>query len=258
VIEDDSVVGDGSQLNARVVVKSHTVIGCDNQIAEGAVVGGRPQHLQAGDKVGRLRIGNRNVIRENATIHRALNTDQETWIGDDCLIMVNAHVGHDCTLGDHVILANNVMLAGHVSVADRAYLSGAVGVHQFCRIGKLAMVGGQAHANQDVPPYVTVDGRSSQIVGLNVIGLRRAGFPATEIHQLKSAYRVLFRRGLTWTESLEILEREFKEGPAADFHSFLKASQRGIIQERRVPRGATVPLPAQGEPVDAPRVRRVG
>jgi UDP-N-acetylglucosamine acyltransferase len=258
VIEDDAVVGDGCHLAARAVVKSDTVMGCDNQVAEGAILGGRPQHLQAGEQVGRLRIGNRNVIRENATIHRALKPKQETWIGDDSLIMVNAHVGHDCILGDHVILANNVMLAGHVSVAERAYLSGAVGVHQFCRIGKLAMVGGQAHANQDVPPYVTVDGRSSLIVGLNVIGLRRAGFSASQLHQLKSAYRVLFRNGLTWVEALDILKTEFTEGPAADFHPFLEATKRGIIQERRVPRGATVPLPSQAEPLDTPRVRRVG
>ena len=122
-------------------------------------------------------IGSDNTIREYATVHRAaLVADHNTTIGDHCLLMVGAHVAHDCRLGNQVILTNNVMLAGHVTVADRAYISGAAGVHQFCRIGTLAMVGGQAHLSQDVPPYVTVDGMSSLVVGLNKIGLRRAGY----------------------------------------------------------------------------------
>ena len=121
-------------------------------------------------------------------------------IGDNCLLMVDSHVAHDCHLGNNVIVTNNAMLAGHVRVDDRAYISGAAGVHQFCRVGTLAMVGGQAHLVQDVPPYVTVDGLSSLVVGLNKIGLRRAGYDQAAIQHLMAAYRVIYRSGLRWAD----------------------------------------------------------
>jgi UDP-N-acetylglucosamine acyltransferase len=161
-------------------------------------------------------------------------------------------------------MANNVMLAGHVTVDDRAYLSGAVGVHQFCRIGRLAMVGGQSHVTQDVPPFVTVDGRSSLIVGLNTIGLRRSGISNEHLLELKEAYRIVYRSGLTWAETLAALQARFSWGPAAEFYPFLAATQRGVIQERRMPRRATVVLPPPADLEDAakrpeiPRVYRAG
>jgi UDP-N-acetylglucosamine acyltransferase len=228
-------------------------MGRRNEIHDGAVLGGRPQHLRAGDRLGELRIGHENTIRENVTIHRALNEGEETLLGDHNLLMVNAHVAHDCRLGDHTIITNNVMLAGHIEVEDRAYLSGGVGVHQFLRIGRYAMVGGMGHIKADVPPYVLIDGDSSKVVGLNVIGLRRGGFTTPEINQLKAAYRVLYRSGLRWQETLERLQREFPSGPAARFYTFLSTSQRGIVQERRVPREATIPIPPA--PVDPPNLR---
>ena len=126
--------------------------------------------------------------------------------------MVNAHVAHDCRVGSHTIITNNVMLAGHVTVGDYAYLSGGVGVHQFCRIGSHCMVGGQSHINKDVPPYVTVDGLSTRVVGLNVIGLKRRGFTPDEILQLKQAYRIIYRQGLTWEQVLETLSATFTVG----------------------------------------------
>ena len=253
------------RLGARVVVKTGTILGEANEIGEGTVLGGRPQHLRATDRVGKLLIGQRNVIRENVTIHRGLTPDTVTQIGDGNLIMVNAHVAHDCHLGSHAILANNVMLAGHVTIGDRAYLSGAVGIHQFCRVGRLAMVGGQSHITQDVPPFVTVDGRTSCIVGLNVIGLRRAGFSGDEIQQLKEAYRVIYRGGLKWADTLKRLQVEFSNGPAAEFYPFLLVTNRGVVQERRVPRKATLPLSVvpgrredAAERIASPRVLRVG
>ena len=160
-------------------------------------------------------IGAGNTIRENVTIHRALVTEHATTIGDNCLLMVCSHVAHDCRLGNNVIVTNNGMLAGHVHVDDRAYISGAAGVHQFCRVGTLAMVGGQAHIVQDVPPYVTIDGLSSLVVGLNKIGLRRAGYDQATIQELMAAYRVIYRSGLRWTELLEQLRTRFPTGPAA-------------------------------------------
>jgi UDP-N-acetylglucosamine acyltransferase len=134
------------------------------------------------------------------------------------------------------------MLAGHVHVDDRAYLSGAAGVHQFCRVGVLAMVGGQAHLVQDVPPYVTVDGLSSLVVGLNKIGLRRAGYSPSAIQELMAAYRVIYRSGLRWAEILEQLRTLFPTGPAALFYEFLSTTARGIVSERRAPPGATIRL----------------
>jgi UDP-N-acetylglucosamine acyltransferase len=163
------------------------------------------------------------------------------------------HVAHDCRVGNNTIFANNAMLAGHVTVGDRAYLSGAVAVHQFCRIGSLAMVGGQSHVTKDVPPYVTVDGLSSFVVGLNQIGLRRAGFSLEDIRRLKEAYRVIYRSRLTWNEILGRLQKEFCQGPPAQFHQFLSTTTRGILSERRLPPGATIKL--RQEPQEDARLK---
>lgn len=242
VIEPDVVIGDRCRLETRVVIRRGTRLGPDNRIFEGAVLGGLPQHVRMPEHPGLVVIGAGNVIRENVTIHRSLYPHEATRIGDNNLLMVNVHVAHDCQLGSNIIVANNTMLAGHIEVADRAYLSGAVAVHQFCRIGAYAMIGGQAHINQDVPPYVTVDGLTSRIVGLNFVGLRRAGFRSEEILQLKEAYRLIFRSGLKWEEILEVLRREFAEGPAALFYSFLRSTKRGILSERRPPAELTLKL----------------
>jgi UDP-N-acetylglucosamine acyltransferase len=245
VVESDVTIEDGCTLDARVVVKSGTTLGPNNRVFEGAVIGGLPQHVHIPENPGRVVIGAGNTIRENVTIHRALETDDATQIGDGNLLMVNSHVAHDCRIGNNVILTNNVMLAGHVTVGDRAYLSGAAAAHQFCRIGSLAMVGGQAHLSKDVPPFVTVDGLSSLVVGLNQIGLRRAGYSGIEVRRLKEAYRVIYRSGLTWNEILTKLREEFTEGLAAMYHQFLSTTTRGIVCERRPPPGATIRINAQ-------------
>jgi UDP-N-acetylglucosamine acyltransferase len=241
VIEPDVVIGPGCRLASRVVIKSGTVLGPNNQVFEGAVLGGMPQHIHMPERIGRLIIGSGNTIRENVTIHRALEEEDATILGDNNLLMVNVHIAHDCRLGNNTIFANNSMLAGHVTVGDRAYISGAAGVHQFCRVGSLAMVGGQSHIVKDVPPFVTVDGLSSFVVGLNQIGLRRAGH-GSEVRRLKEAYRVIYRNGLTWTEVLARLKDEFSDGLAAQFYQFLSTTTRGIVQERRLPPGATIRL----------------
>jgi len=238
VIEGGTWIGDGCRLEARVVIKEGTILGVENHIFEGAVIGGLPQHINMPEKPGQVIIGSGNTIRENVTIHRALEEDEATVVGDNNLLMVNVHIAHDCRVGNNTIFANNVMLAGHVTVADRAYLSGAVAVHQFCRIGAYAMVGGQAHINKDVPPYVTVDGLSSYVVGLNQIGLRRAGFSSAEIRILKEAYRIIYRSGLSWNEVLRALRERYPEGPAAQFYPFLSTTTRGIVPERRSLNGA--------------------
>lgn len=245
IVESGVKIGDRCKLAGRVVVKTGTTLGTDNTIHENAVIGGPPQHLKAGSTTGDVRIGNGNIIREFVTIHRGLNSGESTVIGNENMLMVGLHVAHDCRIGNRTIMANSVMLAGHVEVGDHAYVSGAVGVHQFARIGPYAMVGGQAHVHKDVAPFVTVDGATGLVVGLNSIGLRRNGFSPQDIQQLKAAYRVVFRRGLPWAEVLSQLQADFPTGPAASFYTFLSQSQRGLLQERRIPRTATLPLPSE-------------
>jgi UDP-N-acetylglucosamine acyltransferase len=247
VVESDVKIGDGCVLASRVTLKCGTTLGPNNDVCEGAILGGRPQHKRAGNQIGELHIGSGNTIHENVTIHRALHPGEATVIGDHNLIMVNAHIAHDCRVGNHTIMANNVMLAGHVTVGNNAYLSGAAGIHQFCRVGEYAMVGGQAHISQDIPPFVTVDGQSSRVVGLNIVGLRRAGFSSADIAQLKQAYRVIYRGGMTWAETLQKLAETFHDGPATQFRSFMSAGKRGFVQERRVPRNAILSFPRPDE-----------
>jgi UDP-N-acetylglucosamine acyltransferase len=241
VVEPGVEIGDNTTLASRVVIRTGTKLGCDNMVCEGAVIGGMPQHVHLPQFPGRVVIGDGNVIRENTTVHRAMDAEKVTQIGSGCLLMVGAHVAHDCTVGDNVILTNNSLLGGHVTVADRAYVSGNVAVHQFCRIGRLAMVGGLARVTRDVPPFLMIDGASAMVVGLNRIGLRRAGFTSQEMIDLKRAYRVIYRSGLTWDEMLDTLQMQFTSGPAAEFLSFFMGGHnRGYVQERRTPPGATV------------------
>jgi UDP-N-acetylglucosamine acyltransferase len=251
IVEPGVVLGDGCQLASRVVVKTGTVLGNNNLVLEGAVLGGMPQHIHMPQTPGRVEIGDGNVIRENVTVHRALDAGHVTTIGSHCLLMVGAHVAHDCIVGDGVILTNNAMLGGHVTVGDKAYLSGGAAVHQFCRIGRLAMVGGMARVTRDVPPFVMIDGGTTMVVGLNKVGLRRAGFTPAEVRLLKDAYRVIYRSGLAWEEILDVLELEYPVGPAAEFREFFDDSKRGFVQERRTPPGAIVRLVREDETEEA-------
>ncbi|QDU97730.1 acyl-ACP--UDP-N-acetylglucosamine O-acyltransferase [Lignipirellula cremea] len=255
IIEPEVTLGPGCRIAARATVKSRTQIGAGTVIHEGAIVGGIPQHLQGGEP-GRLVIGKQNVIRENVTIHLGLHADDVTSIGDHNFIMVNSHIAHDCEIGSHCVIANNVMLAGHIAIEDRAYLSGAVAVHQFVRIGAFAMVGGQAHIKRDVPPFVTVDGFSSTIVGLNKVGLRRNGYTREEMAQLKEAYRLIYRSGSNWQDTLAALGERFPEYPARRYFEFFSGGKRGFMQERRSPPAATLRMPTADD-ADQP-TRRAG
>lgn len=250
IVEDGAILGDRCVLASHVVIKQGTVLGADNQVFEAAILGGLPQHSHMPKETGGLVIGAGNVIREHGTVHRALKPDEATVIGDRNLLMAGVHVAHDCRVGSHTIFANNALLAGHVLVEDRAYVSGAVAVHQFCRVGSLAMVGGLARVIKDVPPFVTIDGNSGYVVGLNTVGLRRAGITHEQIVELKAAYRTIYRRGLTWQGILQTLGAEFPAGPAAHFLEFLQGTTRGIVAERRMPPGSTIKLteeaPAEG------------
>lgn len=233
VIESGVRIGDGCRLASHVVVHRDTTLGANNQIFEGAIVGGVPQHVQVPPVIGRLVIGDDNIIREHVTIHRAMKEDAATRIGNQNFLMVGAHVAHDCVLGNNIIIANGTGLCGHVTIEDRAFLSGMVGIHQFCRVGRLAMVGGMARVTRDVPPFVMIDGSTDSVVGINRVGLRRAGFTVQEINQLKEAYRLIYRSGLPWNSILERLQTEFSEGVAGCYYPFFQEGRRGFVQERR-------------------------
>lgn len=235
VVESGARIGAGCTLASHVVVKSGVTLGEENVIAEGVVIGGLPQHASPPGPPGEVIIGNGNVFRENVTIHRSLYPGKATVVGNHCFVMVGVHFAHDCTIGDRVIFANNAILGGHVTVGEKAFVSGNVAVHQFCRIGRQSMVGGLARITRDVPPFVTVDGHTGRVCGLNLIGLRRGGMAASDIVQIKAAYRMLYRSGLIWAELLKQLQEQFATGPAAELFEFVNSSKRGIIPERRMP-----------------------
>jgi len=251
-VEADVELGDHCVVSSGAVVKSGVKAGPHNEFGEHSVIGGAPQHAGRPQHIGRVVIGEGNVFREYVTIHRALKPETATTVGNVNYVMASGHFGHDCTVGNHAIFANGAMLGGHVSVSDRAFVSGAVAVHQFCRVGRLAMVGGHARVVQDVPPFMLLDGQSGCIVGLNIVGLRRSGHTAEDIATLKSAYRLVYRRGLPWKDVLEALRTEFTNGPVTQLLEFLSAGTRGFVQERRAPPAATLRLRVPDEDAAAP------
>lgn len=252
IVEPGATIEAGCRIEPRVSIKSGVTLGEDNIVCEGATLGGMPQHIHLEGEVGGVIIGSGNTIRENVTVHRAMYPDKFTRIGDNNLVMVNAHIAHDCVVGSHTIITNNVMLAGHVMVEDRAFVSGGVAVHQFCRIGQYAMVGGMSLVLKDVPPYVTVDGDTSLVVGLNSIGLYRARVPGAEIRKIREAYDVLYAGVRPWNVILEELRAKFPEGMASHFATFLEDSKRGFIQERRrMNKGMSLKMV---RPEDAPKI----
>ena len=241
-IEADVELGDFCTVASGAVIKAGVSAGCHNEFGEHVVIGGGPQHVARPAEIGRVVIGDHNVFREHATIHRAMKPDAVTSVGNHNYVMAGAHFGHDAVVGNNCIFANAALLGGHVTVEDRAFVSGAVAVHQFCRIGRLAMVGGHARVVQDVPPYMLLDGQTSCVVGLNIVGLRRSGHTAEDITELKAAYRAVYRRGLPWREVLEVLRLEFTGEAVGNLRAFLGSGSRGFAQERRAPPTPTLRL----------------
>lgn len=232
VIEAATRLGAGCEIRAHAVVKRFTELGAGCVVHEGAILGGEPQDLAWRGEDSRLVIGERCRIREGATLHRATRPGGETRVGNDCYVMAYAHVAHECVLGDRVILANNVALAGHVTIGEGAFLSGGVVVHQFCRIGRLAMLGGNTKLVQDALPFVITDGDPGRARGLNVVGLRRAGLGATQLRPLKEAYRLLCRAGLPLADAME-RARGLGSPLATELADFALGSTRGFAHAPR-------------------------
>ncbi|MEW6218179.1 MAG: acyl-ACP--UDP-N-acetylglucosamine O-acyltransferase [Thermodesulfobacteriota bacterium] len=235
VIEAGVVVGPETTIGAHSVLSGPTVIGARNLIGPFCTVGAAPQDLKYGGEPTRLTIGNDNQIREYASIHRGtVDGLGETRIGDHNFLMAYSHVAHDCELGSHVVMANAATLGGHVQVADRAILGGLVAVHQFCRVGRFAFVGGLSGVSLDVPPFVRVSGirGGMRVSSINVVGLRRAGFPEETVTSLRQAHRIIFRRPELLLEAA--LEEALATAPGcaevAELVAFFRSSRRGVIR----------------------------
>jgi UDP-N-acetylglucosamine acyltransferase len=217
VIGADVIIGDGTVIDTHVVIEPFTSIGKDCQIHSGTVLGGKPQDRKFKDERSYLRIGDRNILREYVTIHRATGEGNATVIGDDNMLMAYCHVGHNCTFGNNIMMANNVGISGHVIVEDRANFGGMTGVHQFVRIGKLAMLGGFSKVVQDVPPFMIADGRPMKVYDLNIVGLRRNGVPAKVRSELKQAYKLIYRMDLNLSQAIESIENDIDPSPERDY-----------------------------------------
>lgn len=231
-IGPDVEVGPGCVIEPHVVLRGPTRIGRGNHIFQFSSVGeATPDRKYRGEPT-RLSIGDNNIIRENVTIHRGtIQGRSETTIGNDNLIMANVHIGHDSIVGNHTVLVNNAALAGHVSLGDWAVLSGYTLVHQFCQIGAHAFSGMGSAIGKDVPAFVTVSGAPAQAKSINQEGLRRRGFSDDAISQLRRAFKLLYRQGLTLDLALQRLEdMAEKTVEVEQFIASLRASERGIVR----------------------------
>lgn len=231
VIGEHVVMGEGCRLHSHVVIDGHTRLGRENVLFPFASVGLKTQDLKWKGGITHTEIGDGNVFRESVTIHSATNDGDATKIGNHNLFLVNAHVAHDCIIGNHVILSGVAGLAGHVVMDDHSIISAYSGVHQFCRIGRFAIVGGAAKVTQDVPPFMLVDGNPAETKTVNKIGLERNGFSDEAIAALRQAYKLIFREGLTTTNALTRIEAELPPLPEIQhLVQFIRTSERGICR----------------------------
>lgn len=227
IIDEGVEIGSNCVIGPQVYVTGLTVIGAHNRFYVGCVIGEAPQDLKYNGEPTRLCIGGHNVFREHVTVHRSNRPAEATVIGSHNFLMAHCHVAHNCHLGDHVILANGALLAGHVTLGDRAFISGNCVVHQFVRVGTLALMQGGAAISQDLPPYTVACG-GNRICGLNTVGLRRAGLTPAERLELKQLYRTLFREGQNLREVVASARARFCSGPAKVMLDFLAGSKRGV------------------------------
>lgn len=232
IIGDGVRIGRGTRIEAHVVVKGPTTIGEDNRIFQFASIGDDPQDKKYAGEPTRLVIGNRNTIREYVTINRGTAQDRgETLIGDDNWIMAYVHIAHDCVIGNRTIFANAATLAGHVHIGDDAILGGFSGIHQFCRVGAHAFLSAHSYASMDIPAYVTAAGRPAEPRGINAEGLKRRGFSAEQIRNIREAYRVVYRRGLKLEDAIAALADRVSEQPEIEpLLETLRNSTRGVAR----------------------------
>jgi UDP-N-acetylglucosamine acyltransferase len=229
VIGEHVRLGDGTCVGPHAVIEGWTTVGEDCDIGVGAVLGGPPQDLKYRGQRSFLHIGDHTCIREYVTIHRSAEAEGTTRIGAHAFLMAYTHVAHDCRLGDHVIMVNYAGLSGYVEVEDRAFISGHNAVHQFVRIGYLAMVSGASRVVKDIPPFMIAEGNPTRIRGLNLVGMRRLGLGPKVRAELRRAYRLLYRSGLNTAQALERMPQEGLTGSEVQrLIAFVAAAKRGI------------------------------
>lgn len=231
VIGEHVTLGENCRLHSHVVIDGHTRLGRENEIFPFAALGMKTQDLKYQGGNPRLEIGDHNVFREGVTVHCATNDGEATVIGSHNLFIIHAHVAHDCILGNHIIMSGFSGLAGHCVVEDHAVFAGYVAVHQFCRIGRLSMIGGCSKIVQDVPPFMIVDGNPGETRTINKVGLERHGVSNEAQNALKRAYKILFREGLIMTNALAKIESDLPALPEIQhLVQFIRASERGVCK----------------------------
>lgn len=229
VIEGAARIGDGCTIHAHAIIGAHVTMGRDNVIGHGAFIGGDPQDFAFKPEVqSEVRIGDGNKIREYCTIHRGTTEGSATIVGDGCFLMAGAHLAHNVRLGNAVVIANNALLAGYVEVGDRVFIGGGAVFHQFIRIGRLTICQGISGFGKDIPPYVTA-AQVNGVAGLNVIGLRRAGFNPEQRAEIKAAFDLLYRRGLNVSQALAAArERSWNEAAQVFWDFVAGAKKKGL------------------------------
>lgn len=229
MIEDGAKIGSRNTLMHGVFIAAGTEIGHDNKIHMHAVIGHEPQDMAFKNEPSHTKIGNGNTIREFVTIHRGTTAGTSTVIGDANFIMAYCHIAHNCILGNNIIMVNQASLTGYCTVEDRAFLSGMTGFHQFSRIGKLAMVSALSAFNKDIPPFVICGGRPGVALGVNVVGLRRAGISAAGRDEIKTGFKLLYRSGLNVSQAIEEMKKTLRSEEVRHMIRFIEESKRGII-----------------------------
>jgi UDP-N-acetylglucosamine acyltransferase len=234
VIGPEVKIGEGTVIQSHVVIEGDVTIGTKNFVGHGAIIGTFPQDLSfSPERRTKIDIGDENIIREHCTIHRGTAEGSATKIGDKNFLMVGAHVGHNCEIGNNVIIANNCLLGGHVRVDDSAFLGGGCVFHQHMHVGRLALAQGGSAFSKDIPPFVIAAERNN-VFGLNVIGLRRAGFSAKERDEIKAAFKLIYASGLNISAALEKASAMNVGDAAREFFDFVaKAKKRGICPYKR-------------------------
>lgn len=228
IIDGPSRIGPGTRLLAHAYIGPYTTIGENNLIGFGAIIGYEPQDYAFSGEESYTIIGDHNLIREYVTIHRGTKPGSATRVGNHNFLMGLSHLAHNAVLGDHIIVVNGALVGGYVEVADRAYISGNCLIHQFCRIGTLALMRGGSRTSRDVPPYCVIDWEHT-VRGLNLVGLKRAGFTAQQIEPLRQAVRLLFGQRGNLRKALERVAAEVPLTPeVAHLLEFIRTSQRGV------------------------------
>lgn len=232
VIGEHVTIGKETEIASHVLIEGWTTIGERNRIHSFSSIGTPPQDIGYKNDETYLIIGNDNVIRECATIHRATTkADRKTEIGNKNFLMAYSHVAHDCKLMNNIIMANSVALGGHIVIEDYSIVGGIVAVHQFVHIGAYSIIGGQSAVSQDIPPYVSAAGNRAKLYGLNLVGLKRRGFSDAVISTLKKVYKIIFRSGLTQDEAIHKVLAEFPDSSEArTLVDFIRSSKRGLTR----------------------------